>query len=192
MKTEQSLLVVPPGGNASLKVIGVDGAVIGEVAANSNAAAKDYPRAVIVAGPPRSGKTRNAQLLAALFGKDTIVELEEGCEQRSFPDNYLVLTNDESIDEAISLRSALRRLERAHLIAPAAMPRFCRDCKHARYDPKFATCSAPEVQIVDVVHGLVNQRCESARHPAGKCGIEARLFVQKPVTPPRMRSGRPQ
>lgn len=152
----------------------------------------EFPNAVIIWGRQGSGMTRNAQLLAALYGKDTVCELEAETGAQPFPDNYLVLTNREDVAGAISFEEAMSRVGRVHLIAPGATPRFCRDCAHVRYDGPRSTCSAPQEQTISVVTGPVNKPCLFARSPSSACGIDARLFLAKAplhINPPRTSAG---
>lgn len=64
---------------------------------------------------------------------------------------------------------------------PAAVPVFCKDCKHFDPAPKYRpVCMAPQARTIHLVHGYQNPECERARceRRGGACGSAGELFVQ--------------
>ncbi len=56
-------------------------------------------------------------------------------------------------------------------------PKFCKDCAHYRAPrAKFAECSAPAPQHLNLVNGTYTGVCKFMREERGACGIEAKLF----------------
>ena len=63
----------------------------------------------------------------------------------------------------------------------AAVPVFCKDCKHFDPSPKYRpVCMAPQARTIHLVHGYQNPECDLARSErrGGACGIAGELFVQ--------------
>lgn len=60
-------------------------------------------------------------------------------------------------------------------------PKFCKDCVHySGVRGKFAECSAPLPEHVDLVSGTYNGTCKFMREEKGACGIEAKFFKLHP------------
>lgn len=71
-------------------------------------------------------------------------------------------------------------------------PKFCKDCAHYRPPRgKFAECSAPVPQNLNLVHGQYTGFCNCMREERGACGIEAKLFEPAPKSDDKFSTDRP-
>ncbi len=60
-------------------------------------------------------------------------------------------------------------------------PKFCKDCTHyVGIRGKFAECSAPAPENIDLVNGTYTGVCKHMREENGACGIDGKFFTQHP------------
>ncbi len=71
-------------------------------------------------------------------------------------------------------------------------PKFCKDCAHYRAPRgKFAECSAPVPENLNLIHGTYTGFCNGMRMEKGPCGIEAKFFEPAPKSDDKFSPDRP-